>query len=143
MSKSIVAYIAHPFGGDMENLQRARRWLRWIYRTQPTVVPVAQWVLCIEVLDDTDPSDRARGMTANFELIKRCDQIWSVCPGPSSGRVDEVAFAMSEVGIAHLDLTVFGTEPPTTAITLPPLQWAPKPKTERSCGYKPPERKRR
>lgn len=107
----------------MENLQRARQWYRWIYRTQPGVVPVADWILTIEVLDDNNLEDRKLGMWANFEQIKRCTEIWSVGAGVSSGRDDEVEFALDSVGIPHLDLTYLGVMPPVGAVVLPPLQF--------------------
>ena len=119
MSK--IIYMAHPFGGEKDALDRAREWYRWIYRTQPGVVPVADWILTIEVLDDRDPEDRKLGMWANFELIRRCDEIWSVGSGASKGRDDEVRFALEEVGIPHLDLTYLGVDAPDGAVVPPAL----------------------
>ena len=118
-----VIYMAHPFGGDLENLQRARAWYRWIYRTQPGVVPVADWILTIEVLDDGNPEDRELGMWANYEQIRRCHEIWSVGSGASSGRDDEVDFAMTVCRLPHLDLTILGPVPPEGAVKLPALVW--------------------
>ena len=40
------AYLAHPFSGDPHgNLQRARRWLRWLMGREPGVAFECSWML--------------------------------------------------------------------------------------------------
>jgi hypothetical protein len=119
---SRVIYLCHPVSGAVEsNLAAARRWLRWIYDTQPGVTVVCQWILDCEVLDDSNPDHRAMGLDHDFAIIERCDEIWAVGPRVSTGMALEIEHATRH-GIPLLDLvSVYGAEPPAHGKELPPL----------------------
>jgi hypothetical protein len=128
MKSSRVIYLCHPVSGDVENnLARARRWLRWVYDTQPGVTVLCQWILDCEVLDDDNPEHRATGLQHDFTIIERCDETWAVGGRVSGGMGMEIEHGLRH-GVPFLDLSKMGDEPPSEPIELPPLQW---PKQER------------
>lgn len=68
----IIAYIAHPVGGDIENnLNKIKAIVREVNLNEPDVVPFAPYYLDCLALDDNNPSERERGIKNDVELIKR------------------------------------------------------------------------
>lgn len=118
-----VIYLCHPVSGDVENnLARARRWVRWIYDTQPGVAVLCMWVIDCEVLDDSNPAHRAVGLEHDFAILERCDEVWAVGGRLSSGMLMEIEHGLGH-NVPFLDLTQLGEEPPRGPIDLPPLRW--------------------
>ncbi len=110
-----LVYVAHPLAGDIaKNIAKTKRWLRWIYQSFPDVAPIAPWVVDADgVLDDTNPSDRERGIKTDLTVIRRCDEIWLV-----GGRISFVMqaemYEAERTGVSIRDLTDLGGEPPTS-----------------------------
>lgn len=118
-----LVYLAAPVGaptaaGVTENLQRAKRWLRWAYLAHPDVSPIAPWITCCEVLDDANVQHRRRGLECDFAAIERCDELWLVGGRTSSGMELEAKHARKTwrpvwgSPIRIVDLTHLGDEPP-------------------------------
>jgi len=105
-------YLAHPVSGDVPgNLARTRRWIRWIYDHFPDVAVVADWILTCEVLDDSNPIHRARGLGMDKAVIALCDEFWMVGGRVSTGMgIEKEAAERSNLRV--VDLTFLGEEPP-------------------------------
>lgn len=133
-----LVYFAHPYGGDDRNVERALRWLGWLYDQEPGANLIAPWIAGIALyraqvagggsLEAAHPM-RARNMRANLATVARCGGI-VLCGGEiSPGMRDEVevlatrmiTFERGEGGelLAPTqpwvaDLTELGREPPST-----------------------------
>lgn len=86
-----LVYMAHPFGGDPENLLRAKSWLRWAAdkaRRQGAFV-VAPWIPLCETHSDSDSKLRAFMLDGDCETVRRCDALWLVGPFVSAGMARE------------------------------------------------------
>lgn len=107
-----VAYVAHPVGGDVAgNLARAKRWLRWLIRNHRDVAFVLSWLPYCEVLDDSDPAQRARGMEDGEAVMRRCDVIVLVGGRLSTGMEAELLLAQ-RIGLRCINHLHLGDEPP-------------------------------
>ncbi len=111
-----IACMAHPLGaatpaGITANLERARRWFKWLLETFPTVDFSANWILWCEALDDMNHAHRARGLAFDDEEIKRMDAFWMVGGRISSGMARGRGIALAH-GKRVVDLTHLGAEPP-------------------------------
>jgi hypothetical protein len=85
-----LAYLAHPIGAPspgevLENVARARRWLRYLARQaflkdEPRifVAPYLEW---IGALDEHDPEARKCGIRWSQQVAGRCDEFWPVGRG--------------------------------------------------------------
>lgn len=109
-----VIYLAAPLSaptpeGVAANLTRAKRWVAWAYGEG--VAPVAPWITCCEVLDDSDPEMRQRGLACDFATIERMDELWLVGGRVSNGMLLESEWARKH-GIEVRDMTFLGDEPP-------------------------------
>lgn len=92
----IIAYIAHPIGGDIEaNLADLRRIVRRINLEYPDVVPFVPYYGDIVSLDDTVPEERSRGIKNDLEIISRGipDELWLTGDRISSGMTAEMDMA--------------------------------------------------
>lgn len=107
-----LVYVAHPYGGDPENLARARRWLAWLLG-HPDFAGcgfVADWILTCELLVET-VDNRSRGLEVDLELVRRCDVLVLVGGRVSPGMEQELLIARAHrKGI--IDLTDLGPVPP-------------------------------
>lgn len=66
-----IAYIAHPISGDVEgNLAKIRKIVRAINIEEPDTVPFVPYYADCVSMDDSDPTERARGIK-NDEAILR------------------------------------------------------------------------
>lgn len=111
-----VIYLAHPLGaptseGVNANIQRAKRWVRWVHDHFKNVAVVADWLITCEVLADFNPEHRTHGMTMNSAIIKRCDEFWMAGGQISSGMASECALTF-KTRLKVFDLTWLGEEPP-------------------------------
>lgn len=107
--------MAHPVSaqtpeGITANLERAKRWYRWIVKTFNVSV-VADWIVCCEVFDDASLADRSHGLDMDIAQIERCDELWLVGGVISSGMHTERE-AAEDFNVRVVNLTWLGLEPP-------------------------------
>jgi hypothetical protein len=102
-----LAWMGHP----SKNLARAKRWLKWLLRTFSRVDFAADWILWIEVLDDANPVERARGLAFCNTMLGRMTDYWMVGGQVSPGMGAELVTARA-VNVEVVDLTFLGDEPP-------------------------------
>ena len=102
-----LVWIAHPYGGSVASLSRAKRWMLWAINNFPDVVPVMNWILYCELLNDSNPAHRELGLDADMAVAGRCEEIWLVGGRVSAGMTKESA----EHPVVF-DLTYLGEEPP-------------------------------
>lgn len=112
-----VVYVAHPVAGDVPgNVARAKRWLHWLVKSDPTIAFIAPWIAHLEAdHDDADPVQRERGLLDAIATVRRCDGIVLVGGRISPGMLLELEAAV-EAGRTIIDWTYLGDDPP-----LPPL----------------------
>lgn len=68
----IVAYIAHPISGDIENnLKKIIEIVREINLKEPETIPFVPYYPDILALDDNNPTERERGIKNDTELLSR------------------------------------------------------------------------
>lgn len=106
----IVAYIAHPIGGDVENnLTRIRSIIYAINVNEPEVVPFAPYLGDCMALDDDIPEHRARGIKNDQELMKRgfIDEVRLYGNRISQGMKEEIYLALT------LDIKIVPMTPET------------------------------
>lgn len=102
-----LIYVVHPFGGNPANLERARRWYRWLVSEFPRNAYVCQWVFECEVLDLGDDAVSEFGLERDIEVLSRCDAVLLV-----GGEVTLGMQQRANVALVVLDLTMIGDEPP-------------------------------
>lgn len=108
-----LVYIAHPYGGKPENLERARRWLRWAWRSNHDDGFLAPWIEGCTALGDRTPESRDRGLEFDQQVVSMCDELWLVGGEISPGmKVEEEAARRFNVNV--IDMTDLGPEPPET-----------------------------
>ena len=92
ISSSQLVYIASPYAGDIQsNTQFAIQCCR--YAIQQGCTPIAPHLLYPQMLDDSDPEQRAIGLKLGHRLLSVCHEVW-VCGGRiSSGMAGEIALA--------------------------------------------------
>lgn len=102
-----VVYIAHrlsaPTAEDMAvNRMRAAEWCAWVSTTFH-VATVADWIILSRYLPETSEY-RAWGLKCDKALVERCDELWMVGPGVSSGMSIEAQHARQHL-LPVYDLT--------------------------------------
>jgi hypothetical protein len=101
-----LVFVSHPHDSNARPL--AKRWVAWVAET---AVPVADWIILAEVWD-AGQRDRYRALAA--EWVRRCDELWLVGGRITDGMRAEVEAAQKH-GVAVVDLTHLGSEPPISA----------------------------
>ena len=110
-----VFRMEHPFKPletTEDNLASAKRWLKWLARSFIGIDPVAEWIPWVEVLDDTDPAERERGLALGEEMAKRLDGLFLVGGRISNGMKMAVSVAVEHKKIVF-DFTALGSDPPS------------------------------
>lgn len=115
-----IWYLAHPVGPTAgvtvaDNLARAKRWLRWLMANADGTAFCCPWLPMVEVLDDSVPANRARGLRDDIAIALTCDGI-VLCGGRISAGMQAELDAMQAAGRAVLDLTALGDEPPAEGL---------------------------
>jgi hypothetical protein len=88
----VLIYVAHPYGGDPEQLNYARRWLAWAIQEFPWCDAIAPWIPTCEALAD-EGRWRGRGEAINDVVIGRCDEVWLCGPRTTPGMLREAVLA--------------------------------------------------
>ena len=88
---SSIAYICSPYGGKDENIEKARKYMRFI--AAHGYVPVAPHVMLHGVMDDHDAKQRSAAMSANLRLIDACDVMCVFSDKLTPGMQAEVSYA--------------------------------------------------
>jgi hypothetical protein len=83
-----VVYIAHPYGGNPENLTRAKAFVRFAY--EQGYAPAATWIIGCELFAE-GAVERERGLQADEESVKRADELWLCGDRISEGMMREHA----------------------------------------------------
>lgn len=92
MRESKLIYIASPYAGDIEkNVAFARRACR--HAIHQGYIPIAVHLLYPQMLDDSDPAERERGLRLGQQLLRRCDELWVCGDRISSGMAREISEA--------------------------------------------------
>ncbi len=118
-----VIYLAHPLEISSEhphetvglNLAKAKRWYKWACESfWPSHAFICNWILNCEVFNYADPEDYKRGMTRNFLIAARCDELWLVGGRITKGMHIEASISMQVYPrpVEVFDLTDLGSEPP-------------------------------
>jgi hypothetical protein len=114
----MLIYVAHPVSGDpIGNAARARRWLRWLLDSVPGVYFTAPWLAYLDVLDDTDPEHRRRGLRCSIANAARAEGIilvgGEVTNGMQAEREAVTASWFTDRETPRVfDATALGMEPP-------------------------------
>jgi len=85
-------FICSPYAGDVSaNSEKARRYLR--FAIDRGTIPFAPHLLYPQVLNDSDPEERALGLFFGLVWLGRCHELWvfgSVC---SQGMAEKISYA--------------------------------------------------
>jgi hypothetical protein len=109
-----LIYLAHPLSGAVvENLAKAKAWIRWCYDHHRDVAILAPWILDVECTgeDDADDLVRESALVRCEAVVGVCSEVWLVGGRVSPGMRREVAAAM-RAGLHVRDLTSLGATPP-------------------------------
>jgi hypothetical protein len=67
----IIAYIAHPVGGDVKgNIDKILKIVRQINLEEPDVVPFVPYLADILAMDDANPTERSRGIKNDTHVLE-------------------------------------------------------------------------
>lgn len=92
----IISYICHPISGNVPaNVAMVKAIMTEIVRTEPDVLPFAPYLTALDILDDNDPEQRARGTSWNRVLLKQSaiDELRLYGDRVSPGMQQEVEWA--------------------------------------------------
>lgn len=104
--KSVIAYIAHGIGGEVENnLADLRRIIKIINLTMPHVIPFCSYYADVVSLDDSIPEQRDRGIFNNSCILRSgvIDELYLTGSRISFGMQQEVHICKS-LGIPVINL---------------------------------------
>lgn len=103
-----VVYIAAPYAGDVEaNVAFAKQ--AALYAMSAHCVPFVPHLQFPAFLDDNVPNQRALGIQANLELLRRCDELWVFnYKGISAGMQQEITYAdQHSIPVKYISLFSF------------------------------------
>jgi hypothetical protein len=101
----IIAYIAHPIGGDVNgNLRDLQRIIKHVNLNEKNVVPFCPYMADVLSLDDSILSHRVRAFQNNHHYFheKMIDEFWLTGTRISKGMRIEIQWAI-EFGIPIVD----------------------------------------
>lgn len=120
-----VVYLAHPYGGDTDNLDRAEAWLAWCIRHYfPEFAFKAPWIPHCRNVPETE-GNRAAGLAFDRREVLGSDEVWlfgeRVSPGmraeasghPHVRNLTELVgeFQLSPLDLGRFDLALFPALP--------------------------------
>ena len=87
-----LVYIASPYAGDIvANTRFAIRCC--LYAIRQGCTPVAPHLLYPQMLDDSEPEQRAIALKLGHSLLSVCQEVWACGSRISSGMAGEIALA--------------------------------------------------
>ena len=103
MNENKLVYICSPYAGDIEkNVKFAKATCQYAMRQNCT--PVAVHLLYPQLLDDSDPIQRAAGIRMGLRVLETADVLWCCGNLISSGMNMEIA-AAKRLGIPVREIT--------------------------------------
>ena len=89
-----LVFVAHPIRGDVEgNKRKVKELLGNLCRTSSfNYIFTAPYLVTLELYDDADPIQRARGIEIGLAQLERCDELW-VFGQPTEGMKQEIEHA--------------------------------------------------
>lgn len=104
-----LCYICSPYRGHvMDNVAYAKELTGLALNNG--YAPITPHLYLTQVLDESDPAQRAMGMAAGLELLKQCKYILIGSKyGISEGMLNEILLA-TELGLCELARTKHGLE---------------------------------
>ncbi len=92
MTENKMVYIASPYAGEVErNVHFAKAACLFAMRQDCT--PVAVHLLYPQLLDDSDPAQREKGVRMGLRVLEACDELWLCGDRLSRGMNAELAAA--------------------------------------------------
>lgn len=93
MTEKKTVYIASPYSGNVdENIEFARAACR--YFMERDYLPFAPHLIYPQILDDSDPAERQKGLDMGLDWVARCDEFAACGDEISSGMSGEVLRAL-------------------------------------------------
>jgi hypothetical protein len=87
----LSVYLSHRYGGDPENLRKARAWLDWLTLRFPDVEWRASWIASCEVTPET-PEAREAGLRACEDEVRGCDALLRIGAASDGTRRERGAY---------------------------------------------------
>lgn len=106
----VAVFLSHPFSGDgtvktmKDNIRQFRETFKHLSLTRPDCAFECSWVLACEELEPASDEIIKQSFARNFEMIRRCDELWLIGSHVSPGMLREFEWAR-ENGIPVRDLT--------------------------------------
>lgn len=101
-----IVFIAHPIAGNVKkNMRKVLAICAQVHKTG--VIPIAPYLVSLRYLKDEILEDRAQGIAANHEHMRRkfVDEVWLYGDRISSGMQEEIRLA-NEMGIPVIKKSV-------------------------------------
>ena len=73
----IVIYMAHPYGGNQDNIEKAKQWLRWLNENVAGACFIAPWIQECDGVEET-PDGRDAGLARMQAIISKCDAVVAI-----------------------------------------------------------------
>jgi len=92
----IIAYIAHPIGGDVEaNLADVCKIVRELNLKYDDLVPFVPYYCDVVSMNDSDPKERSRGIKNNHKILNSgmVNELWLYGHRISTGMEGEIKLA--------------------------------------------------
>ena len=87
-----LVYICTPFSGDIEgNTKKAQEYCREAVKENCT--PIAPHLLYPQILDDSNPAEREKGIRMGLNILEVCDEVWVFGQELTAGMSREVELA--------------------------------------------------
>ena len=88
-----VIFVCPPFQGKSENLERAKRYCRFVL--ERGYIPIAPNVYFSQFMNDLNPEDRRKVLEMNKKLLDFCDELWIFGDEITEGMKGEIEYALS------------------------------------------------
>lgn len=90
-TKQEKIFICSPFGGDKNNLEKARQFCR--YTWQLGKIPIAPHLYFPQFLNEDDEVEREIGIELGKDALLQCTELWIFGDRVSAGMQKEIDFA--------------------------------------------------
>lgn len=90
-----LIYVCSPYADDVEeNVAATKRYCRFVIGQG--FIPIALHLIYPQILDDTNPDERALGMTFGNIIMDHCLEIWVFGDKISKGMQEEIKYAVTK-----------------------------------------------